>query len=69
MANCIFLVAIFIKAISSKIKRKDMAKCSGLTAAFIKGNGEMEYKTEKVKFIWLEGISLVGCLRTVCWFK
>ena len=51
MDNCIFLVAIFIKEILFKIKDKDMVNIFGQIVAFIKDNGELEFKMEKVKYI------------------
>lgn len=51
MANFTLAVEIFIREISSKINVKDMGKCFGPMEAFIKVNGKMEFKMEKVKYI------------------
>jgi hypothetical protein len=52
MVNYIFKVETFIKATLFRIKRKDTVRCFGLIVVFIKVNGEMEFKTEKDKFIY-----------------
>ena len=51
MANFIFQVVTFTKGIFSKTKRKAMEKCFGLTVAFTKDNGRMEFKVGKGKYI------------------
>ncbi len=51
MDNFTFRVVTFIKATLSKIKNKDMDKCSGLMAVFIRDNGKMEPKMVKARFI------------------
>jgi hypothetical protein len=49
--NFILAAVIFIKETSCKINVKVTDKCFGLTEVFIKENGKMEFKMEKVKFI------------------
>lgn len=51
MDSCISLVEIFIKGTLFKTKGKAMVKCSGLIQVFIKANGKMVHKMEKVKYI------------------
>lgn len=51
MVSCISLAEIFIKGTLFKTKGKAMAKCSGLIQAFIRVNGKMVHKMEKVRYI------------------
>ena len=51
MDSYIFLVETFIREILFKIKDRDTVNFFGLIVAFTKGNGGMEFRTEKVKFI------------------
>ncbi len=52
--SCIFLAAIFIKAILSRIKEKDMDRYFGMTVASTRVNGRTGFKMVKVRFICLE---------------
>jgi hypothetical protein len=58
MASFISQVATSIKGISLKISARDMDKCFGQTAHFIKAIGREEFRMEKVKFILWEEKSL-----------
>ena len=69
MDSYIFLVETFIREILFKIKGKVMVNFFGLIVAFTKGNGGMEFKTEKVKFIQLEETLLVVFLKIVYQYK